>query len=177
MNQQRTGSSRNTQLTRADAVLFLVAMALTFAACQERSSPEQRREALTARARALEDETTKTNSISPAHRQAFDGLVADVRAYNASTNRFDVSVERATFITPAGKEAAAFSLHCPSGAGCCTTSCPSAPPNRPKGYVCYEDGGSYCSPDPLSGTTTNVCSYRCVKVPFLDGVLSPGSGR
>ena len=62
------------------------------------------------RAPPLQDEVTKANSINPAQRQAFDRLVADVKAYNASTQRFDVSIERATFVTP-GKQQRSIQRH------------------------------------------------------------------
>ena len=56
---------------------------------------EQKLEALVARTRALDEEITKANAVDASHKQAFDQLVADVESYNATTKRFDISVEQA----------------------------------------------------------------------------------
>ena len=58
------------------AALLLTAVALILDGC-EKASSEKRAEALSARARVLQDEVTKANSINPAQRQAFDRLVAE----------------------------------------------------------------------------------------------------
>jgi hypothetical protein len=120
--------------------------------------------ALAARARALQSETTKRKSVSAAQQRSFDTLVADVEAYNAATKRFDISVERAVFVTPHVNEPAYSSRMIDTGQPGCTVSCPFFPPNRPEGYFCLPDGTSFC--DPRTGIT--VCSYRCVRIPLSD---------
>ena len=147
------------------AARLMVGVSLVFAGCERHSTPEKRGEALTARAQALQTEVAKTESVSPAQRQAFDSLVADVNAYNASTKRFDITVERATFVTSGSNEAAFSSTECPNPQECCTLNCPPYPPNAPIGYFCMEDGMSFCDPR----TKVSVCSYRCVKIWRIPG--------
>jgi hypothetical protein len=143
---------------------------------------EQEFEALVARTKALDEEITKANAVEASHKQAFDQLVADVESYNATTKRFDISVERALFITsvpddPAqdsaqtiqgfGGQPVYYSRHddheawrMVSTGGCNCPSCPPNPPNAPFGTVCVlEVGGSGCNRD----CTVRVCSYRCIK--------------
>jgi hypothetical protein len=150
------------------AALAAVAV-LALAGCNGPArTPEQHGKELAARAKALEAEVTKTNSVSPAQQAAFDGLAAEIQAYNKATKRTDLSVEHGTF-TPTGGGQPAYSARFidPGVPGSCTVNCPLFPPNRPPGYFCLPDGASFC--DPITGVT--VCSYKCVRIPF-SGLLS-----
>src|SRR5262245_32564077 len=129
---------------------------------------QRKAEALAARARALETKVMKAKKVSAAQRHAFDRLIADVKAYNTATGRFDVSVERATFTTAPAHRPAYSSRMIDTGEPFCTVDCPFFPPNRPDGYFCLPDGESFCDPD----TGNTVCSYRCVKIPLYDELTS-----
>jgi hypothetical protein len=128
----------------------------------------QELEALVARARALDEEITRANAVSASQQQAIDQLVADVESYNATTKRFDISVERAVFITPGPDDPAQDRTQALQGFGgqpvyyrmsSGTGKCPANPPNAPFGYLCWlEPESSGCNPQMC------VCSYRCIKI-------------
>lgn len=144
---------------KVSLVLSLIGLAM--GGCKTEPTPEERERTITARAIALEKEVTKANSVSPGQSEAFRRLVADVEAYNNSTKRFNLSVERAAVGTlTSGQPAYSSIALCPErGCSSCST-CPFFPPNRPKGYFCLLDG-RICDPT----TKNTVCSYRCVKYP------------
>lgn len=132
----------------------------------------QKLEALVARARALDEEITRANAVSASQQQAITQLVADVEIYNAATKRFDISVQRAAFITLGPDDPAQDRAQALQGIGGqpiyyrvnFTTgqhTCPAYPRNSPFGYLCWLDPEtSGC--DPISGRC--LCSYRCIKV-------------
>lgn len=152
------------------ATALLATVVLAAAGCAS-LPPAERLGQLVERTRALEADVARTTTVSAGQQRQFDRLVADVQAYTAATGRHDASVERASFATPCGAQPA-FSALQPEHPTC-SANCPLFPPNRPKGYFCLPDGGSFC--DPMSGVT--VCSYRCVKIPFADVVGAAGPAQ
>ena len=143
-----------------------VAVLLVLGGFASISTPPDGAETLRLRAQALQDEVSKAGAFGPVHQASLDQLLADVQAYNRATGRFDVSVERATFMSSCSSEAAFSARYndCQGGC-CCNWSCPLSPPNRPQGlaYICFkDDDGSFCD----SRSCQTVCSYRCVKLPL-----------
>lgn len=145
------------------AILATVAL-MALAGCSKPPlAPEKQAEALIARTTALAPTLATADGAA-----AFDALVADVTAYNKSTARTDVTVQRGVVTEPGAGQVgvvSGFSALQNTGGGLCPADfkCPATPANAPAGYTCREDGASFCDP----ATGNRVCSYRCVRVEKL----------
>jgi hypothetical protein len=130
-------------------------------AARKETKADRAMKKLTARAQSLKAEIGRKKRISPGQQRALKRLAKDVEAYNRSTGRFDIGVERAAFSTGAAGRAA-FSAFCSKEPPqrCCDLNCPAIPPNRPDGYLCWlELDQSYCD----SLQNLSVCSYKCIR--------------
>jgi hypothetical protein len=143
---------------------------------------EKKFEALVARTKALDAKIIKANAISASHQRAIDQLVADVRSYNNTTKRFDISVQRAVYIKRASDNPAQDRAQTPQGfdgqpiyytherkarmmgtgdKGCTCAACPPHGPYPKLGYFCWiDEHNSGCD----LWCQTSVCVYTCIVV-------------